>query len=195
MALEIRPLDGSTWDALAALFGEGGDPKWCWCAYFAVRGLDWSNSTPAGNRALLRERMETQPSGHPPGLVAIRDGRAIGWVSLGPRDGFERLAHARALAPVDDRPAWSIVCFVVSKTARGEGLARALLDAAVTYAADHGATLVEGYPVDTSSGRVPSANVYQGTLSMFEDAGFSVAATRLAPGAKQPRIIVRRELG
>lgn len=58
----------------------------------------------------------------------------------------------------------------------------------------HGATLLEGYPVDTSGGRVPSANVYQGTLSMLEGASLSVAATRLAPGAKKPRIIVRRKL-
>jgi hypothetical protein len=30
VALEIRPLTGETWDALAALFREGGDPRWCW---------------------------------------------------------------------------------------------------------------------------------------------------------------------
>ena len=193
--LDIRPLDESSWDALAALFQEGGDPKWCWCAYFAVRGLDWSNSTAEGNRELLRRRMDERPAGHPPGLVAMRDGRAIGWVSLGPRDGYERLTYARALAPVDDRPAWSIVCFVVSRSARGEGVARSLLDAAIDYAAEHGATLIEGYPIDAEGGRVPAANAYHGTLSMFEDAGFEVAATRLAPGAKKPRIIVRRALG
>jgi GNAT superfamily N-acetyltransferase len=139
--------------------------------------------------------MDERPTGHPPGLVAMREGRAVGWVSLGPREGFERLTSSRALAPVDQRPVWSIVCFVVSRSARGAGVARVMLDAAVTYAQQHGAILVEGYPVDTSEGRVPSANVYRGTLSMFEGAGFSVAATRLAPGAKTPRIIVRRELG
>lgn len=30
MAFEIRPLTGETWNALAALFQEGGDPRWCW---------------------------------------------------------------------------------------------------------------------------------------------------------------------
>ncbi|MGH2465744.1 MAG: hypothetical protein ACRDGI_09820 [Candidatus Limnocylindrales bacterium] len=33
MDLDIRPLTGDTWPALAALFEEGGDPKWCWCQY------------------------------------------------------------------------------------------------------------------------------------------------------------------
>jgi hypothetical protein len=28
--IEIRPLTGETWTALAELFREGGDPGWCW---------------------------------------------------------------------------------------------------------------------------------------------------------------------
>ena len=76
------------------------------------------------------------------------------------------------------RPVWSIVCFVVGRTARGQGIAAALLAAAVDYARDHGATMLEAYPVDTGGGRVPSANVYHGTLSMFERAGFRVVERR-----------------
>jgi len=192
--LEIRPLDATTWEALGALFSQGGDPKWCWCAYFAVRGLDWSNSTAEGNRALLRERMERRPNGHPPGLVAIRGDAAEGWVSLGPRAGYERLTYSKLLAPVDERPVWSIVCFVVGRKARGQGLASALLDGAVEYARANGASTLEAYPVDTREGRVPAANVYHGTLSMFEKAGFAIVAERRFNATSKPRIIVRREL-
>src|SRR5215211_3962375 len=78
----VQPLTAERWDALAALFSEGGDPKWCWCQYFRVRGLDWSNSNPDANR----ERLHRQASaGPPPGLVALLGDRAVGWVSLGPR--------------------------------------------------------------------------------------------------------------
>jgi len=193
--LEIRPLDAGNWDAVGSLFSQGGDPKWCWCAYFAVRGLDWSNSTADGNRALLRERMERQPNGHPPGLVALRGDEAVGWVSLGPREGYDRLTSSKLLAPIDERPVWSIVCFVVGRRARGQGVASELLSGAVEYARGNGATTLEAYPVDTSDGRVAAAAVYHGTLSMFERAGFEVVAERRSSSTSKPRIIVRRELG
>jgi len=126
--------------------------------------------------------------------VAYRDDRAIGWVSVGPRSDYERLEHSRILAPVDDRPVWSIVCFVVSRGARGQGVAAALLEAAVRYAREHGATLLEGYPVDTEGGRVPAATAYKGTLGMFTRAGFEVAEWRQANRSSPRRPIVRRRV-
>jgi GNAT superfamily N-acetyltransferase len=128
-------------------------------------------------------------------LIGYRDGEPIGWVSLGPRDDYARLKHSRVLAPVDEKPVWSIVCFVVARTARRQGVANALLEAAIIYAREHGARLLEAYPVDTSGARISSANVYKGTLSMFERAGFEVAARRQANRAAPVRPIVRRELG
>jgi hypothetical protein len=38
--------------------------------------------------------------------------------------------------------------------------------------------MLEAYPVDPGNGRIPSANDFQGTLSMFERAGFRVMALR-----------------
>ena len=79
---------------------------------------------------------------------------------------------------------WSIVCFVVGRRARGRGVAAALLDAAIDYARDHGATTLEAYPVEVPAGRrIPSANVYHGTLSMFERAGFRGRGA--APGQRR----------
>src|SRR5262245_57164149 len=112
--LAIVPLIPERFPDLAALFEEGGDPKWCWCMYFRARGRDWSNSTAAGNRAEL-EALTERPLA--PGLVAYADARAVGWVSLGPREDYERLSYSKVLAPIDDTPVWSIVCFVVSRKA------------------------------------------------------------------------------
>lgn len=188
--LDIRPLTPDTWDALAALFEEGGDARWCWCAWFRRRGLDWTNSTAEENRAYLRGLVD---AGTVPGLVALRGGRAVGWVSLGPRSEYQRLEHSRALARLDDRPTWSIVCFVVARSVRGQGVAAALLEAAIAYARANGAALLEAYPVDTADGRVPAASAFHGTLRMFERAGFSVAARRRASSRGRERPIVRRE--
>jgi GNAT superfamily N-acetyltransferase len=191
-SLDVRPLTPERFPDLVALFEEGGDPKWCWCTYFRVRGRDWSNSTAAGNRAELAGRAEREDVA--PGLLAYRDGRVVGWVSLGPREDYERLTTSRILAAIDDTPVWSIVCFVVSRRVRGEGIATRLLAAAIDYARDHGATMLEAYPVDTAGGRVPAANAYHGTLPMFERAGFEVVERRQWNATSPVRPIVRLAL-
>jgi len=194
-ALEIHPLTPKRLPDLAELFGQGGDPKWCWCAFYRVRGMTWSNATPKDNRAVLERAVRSDArDGRAPGLVAYRDGEAVGWVSLAPREEFERLEHSKVLARLDDKPVWSIVCFVVARTSRGQGVAAALLAAAVDYARDHGATVLEGYPTETGGERVPSANVFKGTLGMFERAGFKVVERRQANAASTPRPIVRRAI-
>jgi GNAT superfamily N-acetyltransferase len=71
-------------------------------------------------------------------------------------------------------------------------VANALLEAAIAYAREHGARLLEGYPIETDGQRIPAANVYKGTLTMFERAGFEVAARRRANRASPERPIVRR---
>lgn len=193
MALDIRPLTRERLPDLASLFDQGGDPKWCWCSFFRVRSTDFRTATPAGNRRILEGAVKTTAAeGRSPGLVAYRDGAVVGWVSVGPRDDYDRLQHSRVLGPIDDRPVWSIVCFVVARAARGEGVATALLDAAVDYAREHGATLLEAYPIDTEGGRVPAAHAFKGTVGMFERAGFEVVERRRANAASASRPIVRR---
>jgi GNAT superfamily N-acetyltransferase len=193
MALRIEPLTPDRIPDLATLFDQGGDPKWCWCAWFRVRGRDWSNSTAVENRKVLKTAAKEQD--HAPGLVAYEDDTVVGWVSLGPREDYERLAFSKALAPLDEKAVWSIVCFVVGRRSRGQGLAAALLEAAIDYARDRGATTLEAYPVDIADGaRIPSANAFHGTLSMFERAGFKVVARRKGSPNATPRPIVRRTI-
>ncbi len=193
MTLEIQPLTAKRVADLATLFDQGGDPKWCWCSYFRVRGRDWTNASAEENRELLAAASRRRD--HAPGLVAYDDGVVVGWVSLGPRGDYERLAYSKVLAPLDEVPVWSIVCFVVGRMSRGRGVAGAMLAAAVDYAREHGAKMLEAYPVDVPEGeRIPSANAYQGTLGMFERAGFKVVERRRQNKASPDRPIVRLEL-
>jgi len=193
--LQIVPLTPERVPDLATLFGQGGDPKWCWCAWYRLRNADFRTATAETNRAVLERAAEaTAADGRAPGLIAYRNGEPIGWVSVGPRDDYPRLQHSRVLGPVDDRPVWSVVCFVVAGSARGQGVARALLGAAVVYARDHGATLLEAYPADTGGQRVPAAHAFKGTVPMFEGAGFEVVERRQTNRTSAPRPIVRREL-
>jgi GNAT superfamily N-acetyltransferase len=193
MPVRIEALTRDRIPDLATLFDQGGDPKWCWCAYFRARGRDWTNSTGAQNRQVLESAVEGRD--HAPGLVAYDGDVVVGWVSLGPREDYERLAFSKVLAPVDDKAVWSIVCFVVGRRSRGQGIAVALLDGAIDYARANGATTLEGYPVDLPDGeRIPPANAYHGTLGMFERAGFKVVARRQANATAAARPIVRKTL-
>lgn len=189
--MEVRPLTHETWPALADLFAAGGDPKWCWCQFWRKPGSNWTNTTAEDNRTSLRELVGHDPA---PGLVALQDGRAIGWVGLAPREDLPRLGRSRTIPQLPGHGVWVINCFVVARTARRSGVASALLDAAIEYARDHGARLLEGYPVETGGGRMPSASAYTGTTGMFERAGFTAASPTTSKAAKgRPRVVMRRE--
>jgi GNAT superfamily N-acetyltransferase len=195
MALDVRPLTPERLPDLAELFEQGGDPKWCWCAYFRIRGFDFSSGGKARHRQVMETAAEeTAKEDRAPGLVAYDGDEAVGWISIGPREDYERLAHSTVLKPIDDKPVWSIVCFVVGRRSRGRGVARSLLRAGIDYARDHGARMLEAYPVEVPDGeRIPSGSVYRGTLTMFERVGFKVVDRRRTPGGP-PRPIVRRGL-
>ena len=192
--LDIRPLTAERIPDLATLFEQGGDPKFCWCAYFRIRGFDFSSGSKTRHRKVLEKAaVEKAAEGRAPGLVAYSDGEVVGWVSVGPREDYERLVHSKVLAPIDDKPVWSIVCFVVGRRSRGQGVANALLDAAIDYARDHGATMLEAYPIEIPPGkRIGSDEVFKGTVSMFERAGFKVVERRQWNATTPVRPIVRR---
>ena len=193
MTVDVRPVTSETWDALADLFREGGDPRWCWCQYWRLRSRDFS----AAKVPELRERLHDKAlSPQPPGLVAFDGDRAVGWVSIGPRTDYERIVRSRVIPTIDDRPVWSIVCFAVSPSARGRGVAQALLEGAIAYAGERGAVALEAYPVRVGDGEaIHPESAFSGTLPMFERAGFRVVADRASdPSSSRQRVVVRREL-
>ena len=191
--IRVEPLTDATFEALAALFREGGDPRWCWCQFWRLRSKDFS----VLKVPQLRDRLHEQAaSDQPPGLVAFDGERAVGWTSVAPRDDFQRIVHSKVIPKIDDRPVWSIVCFAVSQTARRRGVARALLEAAIAFARSRGATALEAYPLDLAPGQHVDANAaYTGTLAMFERSGFKVVAEKASdPSSSKPRVVVRLEL-
>jgi GNAT superfamily N-acetyltransferase len=187
----VEPLTEARFEGLASLFMQGGDPKWCWCMYFRARGSSWGTSTAKENRENLHGLASRELA---PGLVAYQDGEAVGWVSLAPREDFDRLEASKVLARLDDKPVWSIVCFVVAKGRRGQGIAAALLAGAIEYARQHGASTLEAYPVSDERGRIPASNAFHGVQSMYTRAGFTVAEVRQWNKATPKRPIMRLEL-
>lgn len=152
-------------------------PSQCWCQYWLTRGGGYWD---AGSDERLRQQLQ---DGGVHALLAYRDGVPVGWCRLGPRESFERLAHSRTLRPVDDLPVWSVVCFYVRSEAKRQGVAAALLDAAVELARARGAPALEGYAARPHH---PNIDSYTGYLPMFLAAGFE----HVRDGGR--RAIVRR---
>jgi GNAT superfamily N-acetyltransferase len=79
----------------------------------------------------------------------------------------------------DDPEVWWVTCFAVDSHYRRAGVGTALLKAAVEFAREHGATAVEGHPVDVAAlkaARVGGSAVFTGTMAMFLAAGFTEIA-------------------
>jgi GNAT superfamily N-acetyltransferase len=144
--------------------------------YWRDRALGHGTPKKRAMGALVRK-------GREPGLLAYDGDEVVGWVSVSPREDYPVLLRSPQYRPREEKDGvWSIVCFVVDKPARGGGVARALIAAAVDHARARGACVLEAYPHATS------ADDYMGSLRLFRDAGF-----RHVRDANK-RVIVRREL-
>src|SRR5439155_8564557 len=126
------------------------------------------------------------------GLVAYRDGEPIGFISLGPRSDFSRIQNSKATPSVDDVAAWVIPCITVRRGHRGQGVAIAMIRAAVAYAGKRGAPAVEAYP-RANGKRVHDDFAYFGTDGMFRKAGFRQVRGVLPdlPKGWAPRVTMR----
>ena len=171
MSITFHPVTPDRWPDLERLFGPHGANSGCWCLWWRLARAEFDRSTADERKAGLKELVD---AGRPPGILAYRADEPIAWVSLGPREDFSALERSRVLKRVDDRPAWSIVCFFVGKRYRRQGLMVKLLQAAVGYEAQNGAQIVEGYPVDPGDDeRVSGGSTgYMGLASAYRKAGF-----------------------
>jgi len=193
-SLRIVPAQDAPFADVEAVFGTKGDPAHCWCQWYKIPGSDFRS---IGDEA-LRDRLEAQvgagDSG--PGLIAYDGDTPVGWCAVEPRPNLVRLSHSRIIAggtpdpDFDDPSIWAVTCFVVPRAFRKRGVGRALAEAAVEYARAHGARLLEGYAVDPAARTgAPAAELFPGTVTMFENAGFAEVAR-----PKADRAIMQRRL-
>lgn len=175
MTIEILPATGDRFDDAETALDSGDGPD-CQCQWWLLTNAQFQQSS----RDELTERFHTEMHDErPPGLIAYVDGEPAGWVRVGPRTTQARLLRTRDVVtataePLDADDVWAVSCFVVRKAHRGQGLTRKLLGAAVATARDAGARVVEAYPLDPTVTKRTANQLYRGTVSVFEDAGFDI---------------------
>jgi len=165
MNVQVEPATADRWAAITAIFG--ARPTACWCQRFLRHDH-------ADNRTALYAEVESAVI--PVGLLAFVDGDPAGWTRVVPRVTLPGIMANSALQKLlePDPLAWWVTCVTVRREARGAGVGVELLRAAATWAREHGATVLDGHPVDVSLLKnAPSASaVFTGTVSMFRAAGF-----------------------
>jgi GNAT superfamily N-acetyltransferase len=161
--LRFEPVTAERRDDFLTVFGKGG-PNYCWCMPFRVTPEE-RKAVPRGSdrRALMLARIE---AGVPVGLIGYLDEEPMAWVSVAPRETFNR--SLGGLEPRTGEQVWSLTCMFIRRTYRQRGLAHQLIAAAVREAQRHRADVLEAYPVDPES---PSYR-YMGFVPAFERAGF-----------------------
>ncbi|MGI5191251.1 GNAT family N-acetyltransferase [Promicromonospora sp. CA-289599] len=202
--IAVVPATADRFGDIARVLNPTGREQACWCMHW--RAPTKEDVTTRGAR--LRELTEREPA---PGMLAYLGDPAganagagesgaevAGWLGFSRRSDARSLQRSRVL-PVGEpetwATTWAFMCVTVRAGFRRQGVARALLDAGADYAARHGATALDAFPVEPEPGRrVPVGAAFVGTVGMFEGAGFD----RLAPtGATSGRLIrwhMRREL-
>jgi GNAT superfamily N-acetyltransferase len=191
MSIEIEPATSARFDDVATMLGPRNPASnVCWCLSHRLDSK--TNRELVGPaRAEYVRALTARPVA--PGVLAYDGDEVVGWAAVAPRSElpFER---STKIPHVDDLPVWSLWCIRVRPGRRGRGIASALIEGAVDYAASRGAPAVEGYPVDNQGQRVDVTMAYVGTRSMFEKAGFTKAADTDAVAGGFPRVLVRRSL-
>ena len=174
-SLRFAPLTPDCWPALEKLFGPRGACGGCWCMYWRLPRQTFIGQKGEINRMALRQLVEDNV---PTGVLAFSDEIPAGWCAIAPREQLITLTRSRILKPIDDAKVWSINCFFVQKQFRKLGISIELIKAALSFAKDQGAKIIEAYPYDLASHLLPDAFVYTGLASAFKQAGFQEVARR-----------------
>ena len=119
----------ANWADFAGLFESRGGPKSCWCMVWRGSPAEARRRDGASRRAAIKARID---DGIPIGILAYRDGTAVAWCSIAPRETYRRLG-----GPDDQRISecvWSLACFFIKREFRSRGLMRKLLGAAIEHA-------------------------------------------------------------
>jgi GNAT superfamily N-acetyltransferase len=173
--IETAPLTPDRWADFEAVMGPKGGAGGCWCMLWRLSKKDFESGAGATNRQAMKT-IAAEPI--PPGLLAYDGDRAVGWISVAPRQRFPRMEKSRILKPLDNKEVWSVTCLLIAGSHRRQGVATRLLEAACEFVRDNGGSIVEGYPIAPNKPFYPPIFAWTGFEGAFTKAGFETVVKR-----------------
>jgi GNAT superfamily N-acetyltransferase len=197
----VKPLGPDTWEAFARL-AERHNGVWngCWCTWFHAQagtggriigpGCPERGQTHEGNRA-IKQFLVGEGRAH---AALVFDGEeAVAWCEYGSPAELPNIYHRKEYeADLDRLPDYRLTCFFVDRKYRRQGMAAAALDGALHLIAHAGGGVVEAYPHDTDGQKVSASFLYNGTRSLFEQAGFSYIRPVGKKNAVMRKVVTQR---
>lgn len=174
MTITIEAVTPPRLDDLGALLCTDASAEKCWCMWHIIAVKAFHAGGSEHNRARLTQLAQSEAS--PVGLLAYLDGEPQGWCAVGPRERFARAIKTPTYRHKGVEPfanVWLVPCFFIREDARGLGLTRQLLAAAVRLAAESGADALDGFPF-ADGRRHYKGDVQVGFEAIFADCGFAV---------------------
>lgn len=107
------------------------------------------------------------------GFLAYSNGKVIGWCNADLKQNYERLGYKNnpdLWTDYNSEKVMSIVCYIVSPSMRGKGVASELLKSVCKDAKENSYNYIEAYPGINEDG----SPHYHGSYSMYEKQGFKL---------------------
>jgi predicted GNAT family acetyltransferase len=161
--LTFKVVDRQTWGDFERLFESRGGPKSCWCMVWRANPEESRHTDGKSRKGFIRKRII---AGIPVGILGYKDREPIAWCSIAPKETYRNLTGKAATRREN---AWSLACFFIKREFRKQGLVPQLIGAAIKYAKQNGAQVVEAYPVEHDS---PSYR-FMGQVDTFTEIGFT----------------------
>lgn len=187
--IETRIVTSLQLEDLNSLFCTNKHTEKCWCMWYIISVKAFHAGGAKQNRTKLTQLALTEHA--PVGILAYRDSEPVGWCAVGPRERYARAIKTPTyMQKTEDiySNVWLVPCFFVRSEARGLGVCKSLLEAAIQLANKHAAEAIDGFPF-TSEKRRSSSQIHVGFESTFLACGFEPIRR-----PTQSRVVMRRIL-
>lgn len=173
MANSIEPLTKENFDAWLEFFDKRAlkdNPKWdgCYCQHYLHSDTEMSEqeeirSSGVSLAEFNREKSCKRISNNSlQGYLAFENGKVIGWLSAGAAEIYKQF-------PSSEEGEARVICFTIDPNYRNQGIAKALLQFAISDLKGKGFKFITGrgvYQVESESKNYP------GPISLYESVGF-----------------------